>query len=100
MTKTSEASEVEKVIGACEARLAAPEEWKPFPGYPDSLALSVLDSIWSINARYAITRGVIERYRARRRWQGNPEDGRAARTSGFLRSGGWRRAVHRRCRDS
>ena len=50
MTKTSEASEVEKVIGACEARLAAPEEWKPFPGYPDSLALSVLDSIWSINA--------------------------------------------------
>jgi hypothetical protein len=73
MTKTSEASEVEKVIGACEARLAAPEEWKPFPGYPDSLALSVLDSIWSINARYAITRGVIERYRARRRWQGNPE---------------------------
>ena len=51
MTETSEASEVEKVIGACEARLAAPEEWKPFPGYPDSLALSVLDSIWSINAR-------------------------------------------------
>jgi len=37
-------------------------EWDPFVGYPDSLALAVIDSIWSMISRYAITRGVIERY--------------------------------------
>ena len=40
MAETPEPSEVDKVIGACKARLAAPEEWKPFPGYPDSLPLT------------------------------------------------------------
>jgi hypothetical protein len=65
--------EVAKVVRACEERLNPSAEWKPFEGYPGSLALCVLDAIWSINARYPITQGVIERYRGQRRWQGNPD---------------------------
>jgi hypothetical protein len=67
-------SDVERIVDACDEKLNPSDEWAPFCGYPDSLALSVLDAIWSINARYAITRGVVERYRARRSWQGNPDE--------------------------
>ena len=63
-----------QVVRACEERLNPPGDWKPFPGYPDSLALCVLDAIWSMSSRYPITRGVIGRYRDRRRWQGNPDE--------------------------
>jgi len=66
--------DVAKAVRACEARLNPSAEWKPFEGYPGSLALCVLDAIWSISARYPITRGVIQRYRDRRRWQGNPDE--------------------------
>ena len=62
-----------QVVQACEERLNPPAQWKPFGGYPDSLALCVLDAIWSVNARYPIVRGVIQRYSTRRRFQGNPE---------------------------
>lgn len=73
MAVHAEGSDVQEVIRACGERLRPASEWTVFPGYPDSLALCVLDAIWSINARYVITKGVIERYRARRRWQGNPD---------------------------
>lgn len=65
---------ITKVVAACEQRLNPPAEWKPFPGYPRSLALSVIDAIWSINARYSVTKGVIQRYRNQRRWEGNAEE--------------------------
>jgi hypothetical protein len=63
-----------KVVRACEERLNPPSEWAPFAGYPDSLALCVIDAIWSISTRYPVTLGVIQRYRGRRRWQGNPDE--------------------------
>ena len=66
--------DVAKVVRICEGRLNPAAEWMPFEGYPGSLALCVLDAIWSINARYPITRGVIQRYRGQRRWQGNPDE--------------------------
>jgi hypothetical protein len=62
-----------RVVRACERLLNPPGEWKPFAGYPGSMALCVLDAIWSVNARYPIVRGVIQRYRSRRQFQGNPE---------------------------
>jgi hypothetical protein len=73
-TNESPDPNVARVARACKERLNPPVDWKPFPGYPDSLALCVLDAIWSMNARYSITRGVIRRYRDRRRWQGNPDE--------------------------
>jgi hypothetical protein len=44
------------------------EEWQPFSGYPDSLALSVVEAFWSNDARYVSATAVIERYRSHRRW--------------------------------
>ena len=67
-------SDVAKVVRACEERLNSSAEWTPFEGYPGSLALCVLDAIWSVSTRYPITRGVIQRYRGQRRWQGNPDE--------------------------
>ena len=72
-TSDSGDTDIDKVIKACEERLGSSAEWKPFDGYPHSLALCILDSIWSIGAHYSITRGVVQRYRSRRRWQGNPD---------------------------
>lgn len=70
----SEEADVAALVRACEERLNPSDEWKPFDGYPQSLALCVLDAIWSINLRYPVTRGVIGRYRNLRHWQGNPDE--------------------------
>ncbi len=70
----SEKVDVAALVRACEERLNPSEEWKPFEGYPQSLSLCVLDAIWSINLRYAVTRGVIGRYRNERRWQANADE--------------------------
>jgi hypothetical protein len=72
---TDQASEsgdpdVAKVVRACEERLKPSAEWAPFEGYPSSLALCVLDAVWSVSTRYLITQGVIQRYRGHRRWHG------------------------------
>ena len=67
-------SDASKVVRACGERLNSSAEWTPFKGYPGSLALCVLDAIWSVSTRYPITRGVIQRYRGQRRWQGNPDE--------------------------
>ena len=64
------AADLEKLIGACAARLRPPSQWTAFSGYPQSLALAVIDAIWSTGTRYPITRGVIGRYRRRREWEG------------------------------
>ncbi len=74
MTEQVGQPDIDKMVSACRDRLAPSADWKPFTGYPDSLDLSVVDAIWSINARYVIAKGVVERYRERRRWQGNPEE--------------------------
>jgi hypothetical protein len=66
--------DIAEVVRACEARLNSSAKWTHFEGYPGSLALCVLDAIWSISTRYPVTRGVIQRYRGQRRWQGNPDE--------------------------
>ncbi|MGH8981431.1 MAG: hypothetical protein ACRDWE_10505, partial [Acidimicrobiales bacterium] len=62
-----------RLVAYCRANLPPQEDWEPFTGYPNSLALAVTDAIWSMWARYAITRGVIQRYAVyRRSLGGNP----------------------------
>lgn len=58
---------VEKLVAACTRLLPPPERWSGLAGYPDGIALAVIDAIWSIGTRYPTTRGVIGRYRAFRR---------------------------------
>jgi hypothetical protein len=67
----SGATELEKVVSACASRLRDPAEWTAIPGYPDSLALAMIDAIWSTGTHYAITRRVIGRYRSRRAQDGS-----------------------------
>ena len=81
-------AEVQAVIEAC-ATLGPPAEWQAFIGYPDSLALSILDSIWSLNVRYVVASGVVSRYRHHRQWQGGAErDGCSDLISVFSDLGG------------
>lgn len=42
----------------------------PSPATPNSLALAVIDAIWSVGTRYAITTGVISRYTSYRQRMG------------------------------
>lgn len=74
MATTDRDANSTRLVAYCRANLPPQEDWEPFIGYPDSLALAVTDAIWSMGARYAITRGVIQRYAAyRRSLGGNPE---------------------------
>ncbi|TDC41406.1 hypothetical protein [Micromonospora sp. KC213] len=55
--------------------LGSPDTWRPMPsGYPDSLALCVLDAIWSIGVRYEAVKNVVSRYRECRRAEGGNAD--------------------------
>ncbi|MEV7595663.1 hypothetical protein AB0O42_35930, partial [Streptomyces sp. NPDC089922] len=61
---------LDKVLTACKEKLPPPTAWAAFPGYPDSLALAVLDAIWSVGIRYTTTQGVVSRYTTHRRLVG------------------------------
>ncbi|MEU5566146.1 hypothetical protein [Micromonospora musae] len=51
--------------------LGPPPTWRPMPpGYPDSLALAVIDGIWSMGVRYKAVENVVGRYRRHRREAG------------------------------
>jgi hypothetical protein len=63
-------ADVDRLVAACGALLRPPVEWAPFIGYPDSLALAVIDAIWAMIARYRITKGVITRYVGYRKLHG------------------------------
>ncbi|MEH0841075.1 hypothetical protein V6U81_01600 [Micromonospora sp. CPCC 205711] len=62
------AAQVLKVLGPADA-------WRPAPsGYPDSLALCILDAIWSMGVRYGAVENVVRRYRDVRRAGGGDVD--------------------------
>jgi hypothetical protein len=62
------------LIKACDADLGDPTLWFTPDGYPDSLALCIVDSIYSTGARYSSVVNVVVRYREYRTNQGgNPE---------------------------
>ena len=50
--------------------LGLPETWEEPQGYPDSLALSAIDAVYSLRAHYSGVVNVLDRYRALRRAQG------------------------------
>lgn len=61
-------------IKACDTDLGDPNLWFTPDGYPDSLALCIVDSIYSTGARYSSVVNVVGRYREYRTNQGgNPE---------------------------
>ena len=59
---------VEAVVSKCRSELGDDSEWLNPAGYPDGLALCVLDSIWSLGVNYDHhVVPVLRRYRAMRR---------------------------------
>lgn len=66
--------DVESLRVRCLEALGSPTDWAAPVGYPDSLALCVIDSIWSIGIRYATVDRVVDSYRARRNGRGGDAD--------------------------
>lgn len=58
--------QVQQVINHCRETLGEPTAWKLPDGYPDSLALAVIDAVWSLGVRYGGVVNVNGRYRAYR----------------------------------
>jgi hypothetical protein len=54
------------LVAACRELLGAMDEWVDPRGYPDSLALCVIDSIWSVGVQYGGVDHVIQAYRGAR----------------------------------
>jgi hypothetical protein len=63
--------DAKKLADFCRQTLGEPADWKGQVGYPESLALCVIDSIWSLAANYDshVVR-VLDRYRELRRDSG------------------------------
>lgn len=55
--------DVEKLAEACRSELGPQSDWFRPAGYPDSLALCIIDSIQSTGAHYASVLNVVNRYR-------------------------------------
>ena len=61
----------EQVVERVRAKLGDPLEWVNPAGYPEGLALCIIDSIQSIGVKYGSVVGVVNRYRALRRKHGS-----------------------------
>jgi hypothetical protein len=69
------ASDAERLIAHVLQHLGPPPTWLPMvPRYPDSLALCIIDSVWSLGVRYGSVTNVVGHYRRSRREQGADPD--------------------------
>ena len=67
------ASDVDAVVKLVRETLGDSSAWEEPAGYPDSLALCAIDSVYSLQSRYSAVVRVLDHYRAYRREQGgNP----------------------------
>lgn len=67
-------TDIERLRAACERDLGDPGDWPGPFGYPDSLALCIIDAIYVTGARHLTVEKVIERYRAYRAAHGGDAD--------------------------
>lgn len=58
-------SEVKKLVDYCQANLGDPDLWRTPEGYPDSLALCIIDSLYSTGSHYSSVVNVVNRYKDR-----------------------------------
>jgi hypothetical protein len=69
-----DSEDIAALTNACHTDLADPDLWLMPDGYPDSLALCMIDAIYSRGAHYSSVVKVLARYRDYRTSQGaNPE---------------------------
>ena len=67
--------DVTALLNACDTDLGDPNLWFTPDGYPDSLALCIIDSIYSTGARYSSVVNVVGRYRDYRKGDHPDTDG-------------------------
>jgi hypothetical protein len=80
---TEFAAEAERLTEACRTIFGDPATWITANGYPNSLALCVIDSLWSTGPTYGAVENVVARYAAHRRL--NREDAHQDGTEELLR---------------
>jgi hypothetical protein len=66
--------ELDDLVDACLRDLGSPADWIAPDGYPTSMALCVIDAVFSINANYQGVLNVVKRYRRYRRNQRGDAD--------------------------
>ncbi|MEW2378834.1 hypothetical protein AB0883_22415 [Micromonospora sp. NPDC047812] len=75
MDSECRSADAERLATTVLETIGPPGSWRSAPsGYPDSLALCVLDAIWSIGVRYSAVENVVRRYRQARRAEGGDAD--------------------------
>lgn len=67
-------ADIERLRAACERDLGDPAGWPTPVGYPDSLALCIIDAIYAPGARHLTVDSIVERYRSYRAGQGGDAD--------------------------
>lgn len=77
-------SEIDALVDYCNTHLGDPQLWKTPAGYPDSLALCIIDSLYSTGSHYTSVIHVIERYKAAH----GTQDGARALSASIADAGG------------
>ncbi|WP_426226394.1 hypothetical protein [Pseudarthrobacter sp. DSP2-3-2b1] len=94
-------AEAEQLTGVCRKIFGDESRWITADGYRHSLALSIIDSIYSTGSNYQAVINVVNEYRAYRRAQGGDadRDGTVELLTTFKEagsSGGWAELVNNR----
>lgn len=71
---TNVPAEAEKLTEVCRDIFGDEARWITADGYPHSLALCIIDSIYSTGSNYQAVINVVNEYRAHRRAQGGDAD--------------------------
>lgn len=91
----------ERLTEVCRSIFRDESRWITAEGYPDSLALSIIDSIYSTGSKYQAVINVVNEYRAYRKSQGGDadRDGTSELIQTFKEAGGsagWAELVNNR----
>lgn len=91
----------ERLTEVCRSIFEDESRWITADGYPDSLALSIIDSIYSTGSKYQAVINVVNAYRAHRKAEGGDadRDGTRELIQSFKAAGGsaeWAELVNNR----
>lgn len=94
-------AEAQRLTEVCRSIFGDESRWITADGYPDSLALSIIDSIYSTGSKYKAVINVVNEYRAYRKAQGGDadRDGTSELLQTFKEAGGsagWAELVNNR----
>lgn len=77
-------TEIDTLVEYCNVHLGDPQLWTTPEGYPKSLALCIIDAIYSTGSHYTSVINVIQKYKAVH----GTQDGARALSSSITQAGG------------